>query len=197
MAYSKEAERQNKALGDVLAGRTPEKRVMVGYEGKKQKSGDQISRMTNLMKEARMPMFCPECDKISRLSDVMKEARMPMFCPKCDVIMKKRLDNKFWNMYGHCFDCQVTIENKLRIEGKYEEWAENKIRKNKIAFIKDQIQAISEWKDMKAPEFYNNVGVNYPMLEKEKWDVDMTQVNAMADEALEEYTKVLNELEKQ
>jgi len=175
MAYSKEAERQNKALGDVLAGRTPEKRVMVGYEGKKQKSGDQISRMTDLMKEARMPMFCPECDKI----------------------MKKKLDDKMWRMFGHCFDCQVTIENKLRIEGKYEEWAENKIRKNKIAFIKDQIQAISEWKDMKAPEFYNNVGVNYPMLEKEKWDVDMDKVQREADEAIQKYTEVLEELENE
>ena len=175
MAYSKEAERQNKALGDVLAGRTPEKRVMVGYEGKKQKSGDQISRMTNLMKEARMPMFCPECDKI----------------------MKKKLDDKMWRMFGHCFDCQIKIENKLRIEGKYEEWAENKIRKNKIAFIKDQIQAISEWKDMKAPEFYNNVGVNYPMLEKEKWDVDMDKVQREADEAIQKYTEVLEELENE
>jgi len=175
MAYSKEAERQNKALGDVLAGRTPEKRVMVGYEGKKQESGDQISRMTDLMKEARMPMFCPECDKI----------------------MKKKLDDKMWRMFGHCFDCQVTIENKLRIEGKYEEWAENKIRKNKIAFIKDQIQAISEWKDMKAPEFYNNVGVNYPMLEKEKWDVDMDKVQREADEAIQKYTEVLEELENE
>ena len=175
MAYSKEAERQNKALGDVLAGRTPEKRVMVGYEGKKQKSGDQISRMTNLMKEARMPMFCPECDKI----------------------MKKKLDDKMWRMFGHCFDCQVTIENKLRITGEYEEWAENKIRKNKIAFIKDQIQAISEWKDMKAPEFYNNVGVNYPMLEKEKWDVDMDKVQREADDAIQKYTEVLEELENE
>ena len=175
MAYSKESERQNKALGDVLAGRTTEKRVMVGYEGKKQESGDQISRMTDLMKEARMPMFCPECDKI----------------------MKKRLDDKMWRMFGHCFDCQVTIENKLRIEGKYEEWAENKIRKNKIAFIKDQIQAISEWKDMKAPEFYNNVGVNYPMLEKEKWDVDMDKVQREADEAIQKYTEVLEELENE
>ena len=175
MAYSKEAERQNKALGDVLAGRPPEKRVMVGYEGKKQKSGDQISRMTNLMKEARMPMFCPECDKI----------------------MKKKLDDKMWRMFGHCFDCQVTIENKLRIEGKYEEWAENKIRKIKIAFIKDQIEAISEWKDMKAPEFYNNVGVNYPMLEKEKWDVDMDKVQREADEAIQKYTEVLEELENE
>tara|TARA_Y100001963_G_scaffold4723_1_gene6167 strand:- start:1305 stop:1832 length:528 start_codon:yes stop_codon:yes gene_type:complete len=175
MAYSKESERQNKALGDVLAGRTPEKRVMVGYEGKKQESGDQISRMTNLMKEARMPMFCPECD----------------------IIMKKKLDDKMWRMFGHCFDCQIKIENKLRIEGKYEEWAENKIRKNKIAFIKDQIQAISEWKDMKAPEFYNNVGVNYPMLEKEKWDVDMDKVQREADDAIQKYTEVLEELENE
>ena len=175
MAYSKEAERQNKALGDVLAGRTPEKRVMVGYEGKKQKGGDQISRLSDIMKEARMPMFCPECDKI----------------------MKKKLDDKMWLMFGHCFDCQIKIENKLRIEGKYEEWAENKIRKNKIAFIKDQIQAISEWKDMKAPEFYNNVGVNYPMLEKEKWDVDMDKVQKEADEAIQKYTEVLKELENE
>ncbi len=175
MAYSKEAERQNKALGDVLAGRTPEKRVMVGYEGEKQESGDQISRMTDIMKNARMPMFCSECDKI----------------------MKKKLDDKMWMMFGHCFECQIKIENKLRIEGKYEEWAVKKIRKNKISFIKDQIQAISEWKDMKAPEFYNNVGVNYPMLEKEKWDVDMDKVQKEADEALEKYTEVLEELENE
>ena len=175
MAYSKEAERQNKALGDVLAGRTPEKRVMVGYEGKKQESGDQISRLSDIMKEARMPMFCPECDKI----------------------MKKKLDDKMWSMFGHCFDCQIKIENKLRIQGKYEEWAENKIRKNKIAFIKDQIQAISEWKDTKAPEWYNNVGVNYPMLEKEKWDVDMDKVQKEADEAIQKYTEVLEELENE
>ena len=29
MGYSKETERQNKVLGDLLAGREPEKRVMV------------------------------------------------------------------------------------------------------------------------------------------------------------------------
>ena len=175
MAYSKEAERQNKALGDVLAGRTPEKRVMVGYEGKKQESGDQISR----------------------LSDIMKEARMPMFCPKCDVIMKKRLDNKMWLMFGHCFDCQIKIENKLRIEGKYEEWQEKKIKQNKISFLKDSIEQIKEWKDMKAPEWFNNVGINYPELEKEKWNIDDDKIQSMADEAIEEYTKVLKKLESE
>ena len=175
MGYSKETERQNKALGDLLQGRAPEKRVMVGYEGKEKEKGDIIPKMTEIMKGVRMPWFCPECDSV----------------------MKQKLDDKMWRLFGHCFDCQVKIENKLRIEGKYEEWAEEKIRQNKISFLKDSIQKINEFRNQKAPEFYNQVGVNYPELEKEKWDIDMTQVNAMADEALEEYTKVLNELEKQ
>ena len=154
MGYSKESQRQNKVLGDLLSGKTPDKRIMVGYEGKTE-SGD----------------------KISRLSDVMKEARMPMFCPKCDVIMKKRLDNKFWNMYGHCFDCQIKIENKMRIDGTYEEWEKEKIKQNKISFIKEQIQAIEEWRNTKAPTWFNNVGVNTPELEEEKWDIDVEKLN--------------------
>ena len=175
MGYSKESQRQNKVLGDLLSGKTHDKRVMVGYKGKEQESGDQISR----------------------LSDVMKEARMPMFCPKCDVIMKKRLDNKFWNMYGHCFDCQIKIENKMRIDGTYEEWEKNKVKQNKISFIKEQIQAIEEWKDMKAPEFFNNVGVNEPMLEKEKWDIDVEKIKKEAEEAIEKFTEELEKLENE
>tara|TARA_R110001599_G_scaffold341484_1_gene562543 strand:- start:115 stop:501 length:387 start_codon:yes stop_codon:yes gene_type:complete len=126
----------------------------------------------------------------------MKGARMPMFCPNCDKIMKKKLDDKMWSLFGHCFDCQIKIENKLRIEGKYEEWQERKIKENKISFLKDSIQQIKEFKNQKAPEFYNQVGVNHPEMEKEKWDIDMTKINAMADEALTEYNEVLNKLEK-
>ena len=98
--YSKEQERQNKVLGDLLSGREPEKRIMVGYEGQKEKQGDKESALSKIMQEVRMPMFCPECKKV----------------------MKKKLDNKFWRLMGHCFDCQIKVENKLRVEGKYEEW---------------------------------------------------------------------------
>ena len=84
MGYSKEAERQNEVLGSLLKGETPEKRVMVGYEGKPEEGGD----------------------KISHLSEVMKEARMPWFCPNCKKVMKQRLDNKFWMKFNHCFDRQ-------------------------------------------------------------------------------------------
>ena len=146
---------------------------MVGYKGEDKKKGDIVSKMTELMQDVRMPLFCKECNKV----------------------MNKRLDDKMWRLYGHCFDCQIKIENKLRIEGKYEEWEKEKIKQNKIAFIKDQMQTIEEWKDMKAPEWYNQVGVNYPEMEKEKWSVDTTHIKLMAEEALEEYTKILNKLE--
>jgi len=174
MGYSKETERQNQALNDILAGNETEKRVMVGYKSKEKEKGDIIPKMTEIMQDVRMPLFCKECGKV----------------------MKKRLDDKMWRLYGHCFDCQIKIENKLRIEGKYEEWEKEKIKQNKIAFIKDQIQTIEEWKDMKAPEWYNQVGVNYPEMEKEKWSVDTTHIKLMAEEALEEYIKILNGLEK-
>ena len=175
MGYSRESERQNKVLGSLLKGQTPEKRIMVGYDGPKDEGGD----------------------KISHLSDVMKEARMPWFCPSCKKVMKKKLDNKFWMKFNHCFDCQIEIENKLRIEGKYDEWEKNKVKENKISFLKDQIQAIKEWRETKAPEWYNNVGVNYPELEKEKWNIDMEKFKADADEALEKYEKVLEQLENE
>jgi len=174
MGYSKETERQNQALNDILSGNETEKRVMVGYKSKEKEKGDIIPKMTEIMQDVRMPLFCKECNKV----------------------MKKRLDDKMWRLYGHCFDCQIKIENKLRIEGKYEEWEKEKIKQNKIAFIKDQMQTIEEWKDMKAPEWYNQVGVNYPEMEKEKWSVDTTHIKLMAEEALEEYTKILNGLEK-
>ena len=84
-ASLKERAKQMKAMKSILAGEEVEKTIQVGYEGKKQPKGDIESPLT----------------------DIMKEVRMPMFCPKCDVVMKKRLDNKMWRLYGHCFDCQI------------------------------------------------------------------------------------------
>ena len=39
MGYSKESQRQNKVLGDLLSGRRACKRIMVGYEGKTKTKG--------------------------------------------------------------------------------------------------------------------------------------------------------------
>tara|TARA_A100001011_G_scaffold276232_1_gene285902 strand:+ start:115 stop:639 length:525 start_codon:yes stop_codon:yes gene_type:complete len=161
--YSRENKRQNDALQTILRGGTPEGKVQVGYTGKSEDRGD----------------------KIDRLSDIMKEARMPWFCPSCKKVMKHRLDDKTWSRYNHCFDCQVEFENKMRIDGTYDEWKESKIKADKLAWIKDQKQQIKELKEQKTPDFFNQVAADGQTLDKEKWNVNMEKIVEKADEYLE------------
>tara|TARA_B100001094_G_scaffold41014_1_gene35677 strand:+ start:204 stop:752 length:549 start_codon:yes stop_codon:yes gene_type:complete len=173
MGYSKEQERQNKVLGDLLAGREPEKRIMFGYEGQKEKQGTE-SDLTKIMQEVRMPLFCPECDKV----------------------MKKKLDNKFWRLMGHCFDCQIEIENKLRIEGKYDEWEKKKILENKKSFLHDLKQSIDDFEKTEGKaEFFNSVGVREVELETEKWSMGEERFNKLITEAREYIQSLEDEIE--
>ncbi|SVD50482.1 uncharacterized protein METZ01_LOCUS403336, partial [marine metagenome] len=148
--YSKETERQNKALKSILRGETPEKRVMVGYN-----SGKEPEK---------------QGDIISPLSDVMKEARMPWFCPECNKTMKIQLDDKMWRLYGHCFDCQIKIETKLRATGEYEEWEKNKLKENKKSYVKDMLQGLDSWENESMPDIHNSVGLEQVELQKEQWN---------------------------
>ena len=173
MGYSRDNERQNKVLGDLITGKTPEKRVMVGYVGDKQVTTG---------------------DKIDRLSDIMKEARMPWFCPNCNKTMKKRLDNKMWLLYNHCFDCQIDFENKLRIKGEYEEWESGKVKSNQKAYLEDLLVSLDEWKNTKI-EFQEQVGAKDIEMEKEKWTQSQEQIKEMADKAEEFIRKTLKEIE--
>jgi len=170
MGYSKEQERQNKVLGDLLAGREPEKRIMVGYQGEKENKVE-VSELSKLMSEVRMPMFCPECKKV----------------------MKKKLDNKFWRLMGHCFDCQIKVENELRVSGKYEKWAKRKILENKKSYLKDLKQSIDEFEKTEGKaEFFNSVGVRDVELEKEKWEMGKEKFNTLVTEA-RDYIQSLEE----
>ena len=173
MGYSRDNERQNKVLGDLITGKTPEKRVMVGYEGDKQVTTG---------------------DKIDRLSDIMKDARMPWFCPNCNKTMNKRLDNKMWLLYNHCFDCQIDFENKLRIKGEYEEWEKGKVKSNQKAYLEDLLVSLDEWKNTKI-EFQEQVGAKDIEMEKEKWTQSQEQIKEMADKAEEFIRKTLKEIE--
>ena len=170
--YSKESERQNKALKDLMSGKEHEKDyVQVGYEGKQENLGGKTRE--------------------SELSEVMQKARMPWFCPKCQKAMKKKLDNKFWRMVGHCFDCQVDIENKLKVKGKFDDYANTKMLENQKAQLRDLEQSLDDFeKTGGKKEWFNQVGVNNPELEKEKWEMGEEQFNQIVDEAKEYITKL-------
>ena len=162
---SKDAERENKALSAILKGQDVEQRSMVGYTPEAEK---------NLGGKTRQ----------SDLTDIMAEVRMPWFCPNCKKAMKKKLDDKFWRIEGHCFDCQVDFENKLRIDGKYETYARAKVLENQKAQLKDLEQSIDDFEKTGGKKsWYNNVGVNTPMLEEDKWEMGEKEFDKTIQEA--------------
>ena len=102
-------------------------------------------------------------------SDILASARMPLFCSECNKIMKKRLDNKMWMLHKHCFDCQIEFENKLRIEGKYEEWEKEKMIDNAKAYIRDVKNELDDYVDeLKTDNLLYETGPT--SVEKEKWE---------------------------
>ena len=91
MARSREDVRQNKAMQSILRGETPEKRIFVAMEDTKEK-------------KERQKQIAKEKEESSERSEALKAARTPWFCPTCDKVMKKRLDDKMYRLYNHCFN---------------------------------------------------------------------------------------------
>ena len=104
--------------------------------------------------------------------------------------MKRKLDEKMWYLFTHCFDCQVKVENDLRIKGEFDEWASKKVIANKLAWIKDQKKSLIDFKKQSAPTYFNQINPDGHSVEKEKWDSNMQDLKEKADEALEHLEKI-------
>ncbi len=180
-----EHQRHVRARESILKGETPEKRIffhMADLEEKKKREEEIKSERER--KNDRM--------------DALKGAKTPWFCPECNKVMKSRLDDKMYRLYTQCFDCQVKFENKLRIEGTYEEWEEKKVLNNQLSYIKDQIESIEDWKKeaSKPLEVFDQVGVKDIELQTEKWTQNTEKVETMSKEAIEGLNKMKTEIEE-
>jgi len=176
--YSKENQRQNEALQNIMGGADPEKRIMVGYEG------DKTGLTEKEIEERKIT---------AEKTDVLKDARTPWFCPDCNRIMKKRIDSQYYRRYNHCMDCQIEFENKLAVQGKLNDHVKETVKQNKKSYLKEMKQSIEEWK--KAPDtvsFFNQVRPDGYSLDEEQWEVDKDHINQEIKEA-EEYLKKLEE----
>ena len=183
---SQERSRQIKNISRVARGDKVEKKIFVQMEDIEEKK----KRQEQILKER---------EEKSNRSDVLKEARTPWFCPKCTKTMKSHLDDKMYRLYNHCFDCQVKFEAKLRAKGTFENWERQKVLNNKLSWIDDMILSVENWKEeaSKPYEIQESVGVQELELEREKWSQNTEQVEKMAAEALEEYSKMKEETQKE
>jgi hypothetical protein len=103
-----------------------------------------------------------------------------------------------YRLYNQCFDCQIQFENKLRIDGKYDEWEQKKMLNNELSYIRDQIESIEDWKEeaSKPLEVFDQVGVKDIELQTEKWSQNTEKVEEMSNEALEGLNKIKEEVEE-
>ena len=162
---------EDRALANILSGKENKKKIMVGYEGKKEKAKDIKSPLT----------------------DIMAQARMPWFCPKCDSVMKKRLDRKMWMLFNHCLDCQIEEEHQMRVSGTFDSYEKKKFFENRKSAILEQKDSIKEWLDAGDSTFVEPVNIDTGFVHVEKYERPPELIKE-AEEALEQIDKTLDEV---
>jgi len=55
----------------------------------------------------------------------------------CTCIGTHQLDQKMRKIHGMCFDCVIEMEHELKKADKYDEYEQNKIRENAMAWLRD------------------------------------------------------------
>lgn len=77
---------------------------------------------------------------ITKLDKAKEINLMPLFCPCCSKLMKNRNDKPFYNIHKKCFNCVIEFEQKLKLEGKYEEY-EKQIHNSQIDNLINEFKA--------------------------------------------------------
>lgn len=121
-------------------------------------------------------------------------AKTPWFCPICQKSMSHRLDDKFWNMQGKCFDCVIKEEMEIRRRGEWTKYERRKLQENYVASLRDHINELQDYHDtVTAPSFVH--ADNERILMIEKWDVDIDKIKLDLQKDIEELKQHLTECE--
>jgi hypothetical protein len=89
---------------------------------------------------------------------------------ECTCKMPKKIDEKMKRLHGMCLDCVVDMEHKIRLDGKWDEYENRKIKENALAWLKEAEKdknLIAE--ELSKVDFANEFG------DSEKWTVPVTK----------------------
>lgn len=88
----------------------------------------------------------------------------------CTCTLPKRIDEKMRMIHGMCLDCVTEMEHKIRLEGKWDEYEQSKMKENALSWLaeaeKDKNIIANE---LSKAEFVNSFG------DVEKWDTNKTK----------------------
>ena len=135
------------------------------------------------------------------LQSVRDEIRSFTNCRKetCTCIQKNGtlhpLDEKMRKIHGMCFDCTIEMEHDLKKDGTYEEYEQNKVRENALAWLASAERDVELLKQTytQAIDFVSNTDGA-----KETWSAKMTaeefeeKIQKEFDKFKEDFLKKIN-----
>jgi len=125
---------------------------------------------------------------ITKLDAAKKAHLMHLMCPCCGTIMKNKNDKTYYKIHKTCFRCVVVKEDKLKREGKFEEYQQeiknteidNKIKDFKLYVAEKMLES--------------NTGFISEAGDVEKWSGKINE--ELVDKHVKEVTEYLESLKK-
>jgi hypothetical protein len=73
------------------------------------------------------------------LQGIREELRLFANCPKdsCTCNTPNHLDEKMRKFHAMCFDCVIDMEHQMKKDGTYEEYEQNRVRANAMAWLRE------------------------------------------------------------
>lgn len=86
----------------------------------------------------------------TKLDGIKALTFMPLCCPECKKSLRDDFINrKTYSVHKMCFDCVINMEAKIKLEGRWDEYAKNIINANKNASLEDFERAVETWANEK------------------------------------------------
>jgi hypothetical protein len=83
---------------------------------------------------------------ITKLDRIKSLAIMPLLCPGCKKPMAvTEINKKMYGIHQMCLDCVVDMESKIKLEGKWDDYAKKVMNANKNASLEDFERAVDMW----------------------------------------------------
>lgn len=83
---------------------------------------------------------------VTKMDRIKSLAIMPLSCPCCKKPMKvSDINKKMYSIHKMCLDCVIDMEAKIKLEGKWDEYAKNVMNSNKNASLEEFEQAVDSW----------------------------------------------------
>lgn len=89
----------------------------------------------------------------------------------CTCVGTHQLDQQMRTIHGMCFDCVIEMEHELKSAGTYDEYEQDKIRKNALAWLRDaerDVELLKQTYTESAKFVSNSEGIT------ETWTAKMT-----------------------